>query len=58
MPAMKKTTMPRADKLTDAERKTYKSLHEKYGSFGKSPLNFAVAGESDQTFDIELKLGK
>ena len=32
-----------------------KEIHARYGTFGRSPLLFMVAGQSDQTFDIELK---
>jgi hypothetical protein len=46
------------EKLTAEEKKVLKQLHEKYGVLGHSPLAFAVAGASDQTFNIELTLPK
>jgi len=59
MPAPKRPgTTERVEKLSDAEKKALKDLNAKYGTFGRSPLAFAVAGQSDQTFNIELSLGK
>lgn len=43
-----------AEKLTDAQKKTLKEIHKQYGTVGTNALVFVVAGESDQTFDIEL----
>jgi hypothetical protein len=45
---------PDLKNLTDAQKKTLKEIHEKFGSFGKSPLAYVVR-EGEQTHDINLK---
>jgi hypothetical protein len=52
----KKGLFAQANNLKEDDRKMLKSLHEQYGNFGRTPLAFAVAGQSDQTFDIVLTL--
>ena len=49
---------PEVEKLTNEQKKLLKQLHASYGQVGKSPLSIVVDGQSDQTFDIELKLKK
>jgi hypothetical protein len=49
---------PGTEKLTAEEKKLLKQLHEKFGSLGHTPLIFVVAGASDQTYNIDLHLGK
>jgi hypothetical protein len=39
--------------LSEAQRKTLKDIHARFGEFGKSPLAFEVK-EGAQTFDIKL----
>jgi hypothetical protein len=46
------------DKLSAEEKKLLKQLHDKYGVMARMPLSFVVAGECDQTFNIELTLAK
>jgi hypothetical protein len=45
---------PLAEKLTEAQKKTLKEIHEKYGKLEKSSLTYVVR-EGEQTFDIILK---
>jgi hypothetical protein len=45
---------PQAEKLTEAQKKTLKEIHEKYGTVGKSPLSVIVQ-EGEQTYDIRLE---
>jgi len=47
---------PVAEKLTDAQKKTLKDMHEQYAAVGKSAILFRVTGEGDQKFDIDLPL--
>jgi hypothetical protein len=46
---------PGTENLTTEQKQQLKDIHKKYGTFGRSPLTFVVAGQSDQTFNIELK---
>jgi hypothetical protein len=51
-----KPSDPATEKLTDAQKKTLKEIHEKYSKPGKSPLNHAFpAGEASVTYDVALK---
>jgi hypothetical protein len=45
---------PGTDKLTEAQKKTLKEIHEKFGTLGKSQLHYVVR-EGEQTHNIELK---
>lgn len=47
---------PAVEKLTDAQKKTLKEIHGLYGTVGMNPISFGVAGDADQTFNIELPL--
>ncbi|MCS6866547.1 MAG: hypothetical protein RMJ56_00495 [Gemmataceae bacterium] len=45
---------PKADKMSDAEKRLLREVHTKYGSLDKS-TRLIVVREGTQTFDIELK---
>lgn len=45
---------PKAEKMSDAEKRLLREVHAKYGSFDKS-TRLIVVREGSQTFDIELK---
>jgi len=56
LPKPPKPPNPKADALSEADRKLYKELHEKFGKLGKSPLLTVIPPRLDRwTYDIELK---
>jgi hypothetical protein len=47
---------PLVENLTDAQKKTLKAIHEKFGKPGVSNLHFVVhKGEAELTYNIELE---
>jgi hypothetical protein len=52
----KMPAIPGTEKLTEAQKKTLKEIHEKYSKPGKSSLAFVVHPDRDpQTLNIPLK---
>jgi hypothetical protein len=55
-PSPPKFPNPGVEKLTEAQKKTLKEIHEKYSKAGKSTPHYVVhPGLDSQTLDLELK---
>jgi len=56
LPRPPKPPNPAVDKLSDAQKKTLKEIHDRFGILGKSTLNHIIPKDGESlTYNIELK---